>query len=112
MNLTLWNDNIWLLEAGLYYALENAWWSSFKGETQLSLGNYFELEPISETDFINSTINPNQPTIEQSTKTGEDISLSLNEAILRELEIIKSLVEPLFKKMVDEQLEDSNKWSL
>lgn len=109
MNLTLWNEHIGLLEPGLYYSLENAWWSDFKGETQLSLGNYFELEPISETDFINSTATPNQPTIEQSTQTAGDTPLSLNESILHELEIIRGCVEALFKKMVDDQLEDAKK---
>ncbi len=34
---------------------------------------------------------------------------SINEEILHELEIIRSCVEPLFKNMVDQQLEDTQK---
>lgn len=114
MNLTLWNDHIGLLEPGLYYSLENAWWSDYKGDTQLSLGNYYELEEISESEFVNSTTNPQQPTIEQSsnssaTTPGTPTRFSINEEILHELEIIRSCVEPLFKNMVDKQLEDTQK---
>ena len=111
MNLTLWNEHIGLLEPGLYYSLENAWWSDYKGDIQVSLGNYYELEKISESKFVNSTANPNQPTIEQAAKTLGDapVSYSINESILHELEIIRGCVEPLFKKMVDDQLAEAQK---
>ena len=112
INLTLWNDDIGKLEAGLYYSLENGWWSDYKGETQLSLGNYYELQLISETDFVNNSANPNQPTLEQSATTPGQPPYSFGiedkiEEILHVIDSIKSMVEPLFQKMVDEQLEKS-----
>lgn len=119
MNLTLWNEHIGLLEAGFYYSLENAWWSDYKGDAQLSLGNYYELEKISESDFVNSSADASQPTIEQSSAppastpgtppprlVGMDDKL---DAILHEMDTMKPMVEALFKKMVDQQLEDAKK---
>ncbi len=114
MNLTLWNDDIGKLEAGLYYSLESAWWSEYKGEIQLSLGNYYELEQISESDFVNNSSHPNPPTIEQSATTpgtpprlvGVDDKL---DEILHIMDAIKMMVEPIFRKMVDDQLEDAKK---
>lgn len=119
MNLTLWNEHIGLLEAGFYYSLENAWWSDYKGDAQLSLGNYHQLEKISESDFVNSSADASQPTIEQSsapprtpgeTPTPRLVGIQDKiDAILHEMDTIKPMIEALFKKMVDQQLEDSRK---
>ncbi len=117
MNLTLWNEHIGLLEAGLYYSLENAWWSDYKGDAQLSLGNYYELEKISESDFVNSSADESQPTLEQSspppaTTPGTPPRVGIQDkidTILHEIDTIKPMVEALFKKMVDQQLEAAQK---
>ena len=119
MNLTLWNEHIGLLEAGVYYSLENAWWSDYKGDAQLSLGNYHELVLISESDFVNSSADENQPTIEQSSKpptsqleTPPPRLVGMEDkidAILHEFDTMKPMIEALFKKMVDQQLEDAKK---
>lgn len=117
MNLTLWNKDIGLLEPAGYYSLENAWWSEYKGEIQLSLGNYYNLEKISESEFVNSSSNPQQPTIEQSSTSEptpqpqpeKSSGQEHFEAIMDDLEKIKNMVEPMFKKMVQDQLEDSKK---
>lgn len=115
MNLTLWNEDIGKLEAGSFYRLENAWWSDYKGDVQLSLGNYYELEKISEAEFANSAADPQQPTIEQSATTPGDpprqrVSTDdkLDE-IIHMLDIIHGMVEPIFKDLVDKQLEASKK---
>jgi len=115
MNLTLWNKNIGALDAGMFYSLENAWWNEYKNKAQLALGDYYDLVKITETDFIKREVssNPNQPTLAESTKKvyattppapllkGVDEKL---DAILNELDLVKNMVEPLFKKMVDEQI--------
>jgi len=123
MNLTLWNEHIGLLEAGFYYSLENAWWSDYKGEAQLSLGNYYELEKISESDFVNSSADESQPTLEQSSAPPATVPATTPgtppprlvgmedkiDAILHEFDTVKPMIEALFKKMVDQQLEDAKK---
>ncbi len=119
MNLTLWNEHIGLLEAGFYYSLENAWWSDYKGDAQLSLGNYHQLEKISESDFVNSSADESQPTLEQSsaspaTTPGTPPPRLVGiedkiDAILHEFDTMKPMIEALFKKMVDQQLEDAKK---
>lgn len=119
MNLTLWNEHIGLLEAGFYYSLENAWWSDYKGDAQLSLGNYYELEKISESDFVNSSADESQPTLEQSSTPPPTTPLTPSpplvgmedkiDAILHEMDTMKPMIEALFKKMVDQQLEDAKK---
>lgn len=119
MNLTLWNEYIGLLEAGFYYSLENAWWSDYKGDAQLSLGNYHQLEKISESDFVNSSADESQPTLEQSstpppTTPGTPPPRLVGiedkiDAILHEFDTMKPMIEALFKKMVDQQLEDAKK---
>ena len=119
MNLTLWNEHIGLLEAGFYYSLEDAWWSDYKGDAQLSLGNYYELEKISESDFVNSSADEFQPTLEQSSTpppstpgtppprlVGMEDKIDV---ILHDLDTMKPMIEALFKKMVDQQLEDAKK---
>lgn len=114
INLTLWNDDIGKLEPGFHYSLESGWWSEYKGEIQLSLGNYYELEQISESDFINNSANPNQPTIEQSATTPGTPPRLVGvedkvDEILHQIDLIKMMVEPIFRKMVDDQLEDVKK---
>ena len=122
MNLTLWNEHIGLLEAGFYYSLENAWWSDYKGDAQLSLGNYHQLEKISESDFVNSSADASQPTLEQSSNPATVSTTTPGtppprlvgmedkiDAILHEFDTMKPMIEALFKKMVDQQLEDAKK---
>ena len=127
MNLTLWNEHIGLLEAGVYYSLENAWWSDYKEEVQLSLGNYHELVKISESDFVNSSADESQPTLEQSSAPPATVHTTIPttapgtppprlvgmedklDAILHDMDTMKPMVEALFKKMVDRQLEDARK---
>jgi len=46
MNLTLWNENIGEIIDGEFYTLENAYWTEYKDEPQLSLGNFYKLNKI------------------------------------------------------------------
>jgi len=48
MNLTLWNENIGEVIDGKSYTLENAYWTEYKGEPQLSLGKFYKLNEISQ----------------------------------------------------------------
>jgi hypothetical protein len=112
MNLTLWNESIGKLDPGTYYSLESAYWTEYKNEAQLSLGNYYELKKITEEEFTGLQMqDPNQTTIAQSAKTAGDVSPQLTvgvsqklDEILHEIDLIKNMVEPLFKKMVDDQI--------
>lgn len=116
MNVTLWNDHIGSLDVGQHYSLDNAWWSQYKNEPQLSFGNYYELNKITPEEFaVEQLENSDQTTITQSATTPGDnpestphvsTNVKLDE-ILRELELIKDMVEPLFKKMVNEQLREN-----
>lgn len=112
MNLTLWNEDIGKLDPGAYYSLENGWWTEYKNDAQLSLGNYYTLTKIPEDDFISHerSSNPNQPTLAESAKTADGPAPLLRgvdeklDAILHEVDLIKNMVEPLFKNMVDDQI--------
>ena len=56
MNLTLWNENIGDIIDGKSYTLENAYWTEYKGEPQLSLGKFYKLNEVSEVQPSNQTI--------------------------------------------------------
>lgn len=59
MDLTLWNENIGEVLDGKSYTLQNAYWTIYKDEPQLSLGKYYKLNEISEltpTTTINDTV--------------------------------------------------------
>ena len=47
MNLTLWNADIGNIIDGKSYTLENAYWTEYKGEPQLSLGKFYKLNETS-----------------------------------------------------------------
>jgi len=48
MNLTLWNETIGQIIDGKSYTLENAYWTEYNDEPQLSLGKYYKLNEISQ----------------------------------------------------------------
>lgn len=48
MNLTLWNQDIGEVIDGKSYTLENAYWTEYKDEPQLSLGKFYKLNEISQ----------------------------------------------------------------
>jgi len=50
--LTLWNEDIGKLDQGNYYKLENPFWTVYKDEPQLSLGNYCKVQLAAETDLL------------------------------------------------------------
>ena len=112
MNLTLWNDDIGKLEPGKFYVLDNAWWSEYKNDVQLSLGNYYELDELESKEYEDiqskfddevsaSSAAASDPSRIDSYNAGVNEKL---DAVLHELDIIKGMVEPLFKKMVDDQI--------
>jgi len=50
MNLTLWNETIGKVIDGKYYTLENAYWTEYKDEPQLSLGKFYKLNETSQLE--------------------------------------------------------------
>lgn len=52
MSMTLWGDQVGLLDQGKYYKIENPFWSMYKDEVQLSLGKFGKLHLADITDLL------------------------------------------------------------
>lgn len=50
--LTLWGEDIGKLDQGNHYKLETPFWTVYKEEPQLSLGNYCKVQLAGETDLL------------------------------------------------------------
>jgi len=50
--MVVWGDDIGKLDQGKYYKIESPFWSTYKEETQLSLGKYFKLHLADVADLI------------------------------------------------------------
>ena len=72
MKMTLWNDDIGRLEASKVYGLEQPFWKDYKGEMQLTLGNYCTVHPMTEDDMLppseEDIVDPSQTKIDQAPK--------------------------------------------
>jgi len=52
IDMVIWNDDIGKLDQGKYYKIESPFWSTYKNETQLSLGKYAKVHLAEVTDLI------------------------------------------------------------
>ena len=87
MDLTLWNETIGEIIDGKTYTLENAYWTEYKGEPQLSLGKFYKLNKISELptildDVESQTLSNPQEKLE---------SITQNEMIARIFDMTKEM---------------------
>lgn len=52
IDMVIWNDDIGKLDQGKYYKIESPFWSTYKEETQLSLGKYAKLHLTEEVALL------------------------------------------------------------
>lgn len=89
MNLTLWNENIGEVIDGKSYTLENAYWTEYKGEPQLSLGKFYKLNEISE---LPSSDDFKEETVTRTTTPQEKLeTVTQNEMIARIFDMTKEM---------------------
>jgi len=88
MNLTLWNNDIGEIIDGKTYTLENAYWTDYKGEPQLSLGKFYKLNEISQLPTNSSTI---ESKVVKHTSQEEFHTSTVNEMIAQTFEMVQEM---------------------
>lgn len=91
INLTLWNNDIGKIIDGKSYTLENAYWTEYNGEPQVSLGKFHKLHEISGLNSSTETVDTPPAYGSTSTHVQEEFVVTQNEMIVRIYDMTKEM---------------------